>query len=632
MILLAATLAFTAPSDFQPIALDGTLCHPQNLLVKLDSEQGWRSIQAVGATVMTTIDEIGWAVVRVPAGKLQATKKQLTDAPGIQNCTLDRAAKPAYTPNDPKWSDLWHMRQIKADLAWDTSLGTKQAIVAVLDTGVAINHEDLAANIFTNNKEIAGNGIDDDANGYIDDVHGYDFAYGDNDPNDVYGHGTGCAGLVAAVGDNAIGITGVAPKARILPIKVSIDSGYFYDSATVPAYIYAANIGARVFSMSYYSDRVSQAEEDALIYASQKGVIPVAAAGNDYSVFPYYPAGYDCVVSVAATDGNNNKAGFSNYGWSVDVAAPGVGLTTTSKSGGYMGFSGTSGACPHVAGLFALLKGSYPTTAKTFLRNAVEDTSTLLSWDFSSHGLVNAQAAMGVVQSGIPAAHHAPKVKFVSPFGYYTGAGTAPIGRVFGRNLEGAKVKVGGVDAVVTKTTRDSAYFQLNNGSGTITVEDSLGNVIAAYDPPMPGKYVWPMNEASFPGVGVIGGFAQTLRPDGNVMSCDRRSDGNFELQMSFRKLPKTGALKINLKRSYIGGTAGTEKLQLYRWASASYPYGPFDDLATNTLPTASSTLVITIPDIAPYVDFEGTAYLRIYTTGAPAGSSLEVDAAYFKR
>jgi subtilisin family serine protease len=632
MILLAATLALSAPSDFQPIIVDGTLCHPRNLLVKLHDDQGLHSIEAAGATVVRTIPEIGWAVVRTPSGMLKATKQILSVAPGIEACTVDRAALPAYTPNDPMWGDLWHMRTIKADLAWDTSLGTKRAIVAVLDTGVNISHPDLATNIFTNTKEVPGNGVDDDANGYIDDVHGWDFAYGDNDANDVYGHGTGCAGLAAAVGDNNIGIIGVAPKARILPVKVALDSGYFYDSSTVPGYIYAANIGARVFSMSFYSDRVSQAEEDALLYAYNKSVVPVAAAGNDYSVLPYYPAAYDFVVSVAATDGNNNKAGFSNYGWWVDVAAPGQGLTTTSKSGAYMGFSGTSGACPHVAGLFALLKGAYPTTDKVFLRNAVEDTSTLLSWDFSSHGLVNAQAAMGVVQSGIPAAKHSPKVNFISPVGYYTGSGTPPVARVYGRNLEGAKVKVGGVAATVNRTTRDSAYFQLNNGTGTVTVEDSNGNVIAAYDPPLAGKYVWPMNEASSPGASVSGGFGQTLRPDGNVLTCSRKSDGNFELQMSFRKVPKSGAMKLVIKRSYTGGTAGTEKVQIYRWATASYPYGPFDDLATTTLPTATSDLVLSILDIAPYVDFEGTAYLRIYTTGAPSGSSLNVDAAYLRR
>ncbi|MEZ0325897.1 MAG: S8 family peptidase [Fimbriimonas sp.] len=631
MILIAAALSLSATAAYEPITVDGTLCHPRNLLVKLADDQAETSIEASGAVILKSFKEIDWAVIQVPAGKLQTIRKQLSHAPGIEACTLDRAAIPAYTPNDPKWTDEWHMRQIKADLAWDVTVGTGGPIVAVIDTGVSITHEDLARNIFKNRNEIPGNGIDDDANGYVDDYNGYDFAYGDASPNDVYGHGTGCAGLVAAVGDNSIGISGVAPKARIMPIKAAIDSGYFYDSATVPAYIYAANMGARVFSMSYYSDRVSQAEEDALRYAYSKGVLPVAAAGNDASVLPYYPAGYDFVLSVAASTGDNSKAGFSNYGWWVDVAAPGVSLTTTSAGGAYMGFAGTSGACPHVAGLAALLKGASPLINKTTLRNAIEDTATLLSWDYSSHGLINAQAAMDVVTSGTPAESHAAKVNFISPVGYVK-LGTGPIARVYGRNLSGAKVKIGGVDAQMAGTSRDSAYFKIGENTGLITVESATGELLATFWPPESKKPVWPLNEASSPGASVTGGFAEALRVDGQVVNCTRRDDGLVYLQMSFRRMPTSGPVKLVINRAYSGGSAGNESVQLYNWSTASYPYGSFAELSAVALPASTDDLLISIPDIAPYVDFEGTAYLRILTSDVPSGAELNLDACYFRK
>jgi hypothetical protein len=393
-------------------------------------------------------------------------------------------------------------------------------------------------------------------------------------------------------------------------------------------------MGAKVFSMSFYSDQVSQAEEDALSYAFNKGVLPVAAAGNDYSVFPYYPAGYDFVLAVAATNSDNTKASFSNYGWWVDVAAPGVGLTTTSANGAYGGFSGTSGACPQVAGLAALLKGANASISRPALRNAIEDSATLLSQspfgEFSSYGLVNARAAMDIVKFGAPVTPAASKVNFIAPIGY-AASGTGLTARVFGRNLVGAKVKIGGTLATMVTTTRDSAYFKFGPNTGAITVENAAGELLGSYLPPENVKPAWPMNEASSPGATVTGGFAETLRVDGQVLNCTRRGDGTIQLQMAFRKLP-VGAVTLVIKRSYVGGTAGGEKIQLYNWAGASYPYASFTTLRTTILPTASDDIVISIPNTAPYVDFEKTAYLRILTENIPSGAQINVDTAYFRK
>ena len=620
----------------EPIRVDGVLCHPRNLLVKVDKRDALEVVQLNGYRVIESMPQIGWAVVEAPEGRLAATKRALAKIDGIAACTLDRAAKLAYTLNDPLWTNQWHMRQIKADLAWDVTLGTNLPIVAVIDTGVYTDHPDLSPNVWTNPGEIPGNSIDDDGNGYVDDVHGYDFAYNDSTPNDNFGHGTGCAGIVAGRGDNGIGVSGVAPRARIMAVKAALDSGYFYDSATVPAYIYAADNGASVFSMSYYADGVSQAEEDALKYAYNKGVLPVAAAGNDSSALPYYPAAYEFVLSVAATDSSNNKAGFSNHGWWVGVAAPGVSLTTTANNGNYMGFSGTSGACPHVAGLAALLKGATKKAPnRSTLRTLIEDTATILTQapygEFSLNGLVNAQSAMNYLTTKTTPPPHAAKVSFATPIGYVA-PGKTGSGRIYGRNLTGGVVKVGGVPVTVTSTSRQFINFELAENTGPITVEDASGNLLATMNPPIADKQVWPMNEASCPGGYVDGTFFDTLAPDSKYLKGFRRGDGSVLVQMSFRKLPAGGRVRLVLKRSYFNGTAGTEKVQLYRWATWSYPYGPFEDLATTSLPLASPDLVVTIPDITPYIDDERTMYLRIYTTDTPANTELRLDTAYFKR
>jgi subtilisin family serine protease len=631
MLPLLVLSAISAAPSLEPIRVDGVLAHPNHLLVKYDSLSALADLK-----VVRVISAIHWAVIETPTGQLRTTRHALQRVPGIERVDYDRAAKIAYAPNDAKWGDQWNMRAIKADLAWDTSLGSNSSIVAVMDTGIQVNHPDLAANIWVNPAEIPNNSIDDDGNGYVDDVNGYDFANNDRDPDDDNGHGTACAGLVGGVGDNSIGVSGVAPRTRIMAVKTGLSSGYFYDSATVPAYIYAADMGANVFSMSYYSDRVSQAEDDGLAYAVKHGVLPVAAAGNDSTVYPYYPGAYEQVLSVAAVDGGLNKAGFSDYGSWVDVASPGVSLTTTATGSSYTsGFAGTSGACPQVAGLAGLLFGANPGTTATKVRRAIEDTATLQNQapfgEFSNYGLVNAEEAMRIVTSNRSARHKASKVAYITPIGWVA-SDKSVVSRIYGRNLAAAAVSVGGGPISKKRSTRDFVEINLPATSGSYEVSGGSGT-IASFDPPLAHDYVYPLIEGSTKGASCFGGFAETLNSDDSALRVTRRSDGACLLEATFRKLPKKGKMTLVIKSKYTNTAQGTESVQLYNWAGASYPYNTFETLSTRTI-TDGNYLVqsIHIPDIAPYVDFEGTAYLRIVSGDLSSGCELNLDQAYLRR
>ena len=275
-------------------------------------------------------------------------------------------------PDDPLYPVLWGLHNtgqsggapgadIDAERAWNVSTGSRNIKVAVIDTGVDYNHPDLAANVWTNPGEIPGNGIDDDRNGFVDDVHGWDFANDDNDPMDDVGHGTHVAGTIGAIGDNAAGVAGVNWQVTIVPVKFLGGDGSGAISDAIDAIDYATTIGARVMNNSWGGAGFSQALLDAIRRADDAGALFVAAAGNtgsDNDATPNYPSNYDApnVIAVAALDRNDRLASFSNYGrTTVDLGAPGVGILSTFAGGAYAALSGTSMATPHVSGAAALL-------------------------------------------------------------------------------------------------------------------------------------------------------------------------------------------------------------------------------------------------------------------------------------
>ena len=280
------------------------------------------------------------------------------------------------TPNDPLFGGLWGFSRIGAPLAWGASTGQADVVVADIDTGVDYTHPDLAANMWRNPGEVAGNGLDDDGNGYVDDIYGIDAAGRSSDPADDHGHGTHTSGTMAAVGDNGIGVTGVNWTARIMALKFmdSSGSGYTSDAIACINYMTAEKLhyGVNVVAAncSWGGGDYSSLLHNAIAAAGDAGIVFACAAGNDglnNDILPSYPASFDCsnIISVAATDADDALASFSNFGaTSVDLAAPGTNILSTVPAfvdaGGYESWNGTSMATPHVTGAVALMAAAYP--------------------------------------------------------------------------------------------------------------------------------------------------------------------------------------------------------------------------------------------------------------------------------
>ena len=271
----------------------------------------------------------------------------------------------------------WNLNAINAPEVWAQGYTGEGIVVAVVDTGVDLGHSDLASNLWLNSDEIAGNGLDDDANGFVDDIHGWDFANGDNAPTDFNGHGTHVAGTIAAV-NNGFGVTGVAPDAQIMPVQVLDLHGSAMPRDVAAGIRYAVDNGAEVVNLSLGGAAYDSAMRSALVYASQRGVFVVAAAGNAGGWGPDYPAQFGSslpnVISAGAHDSNDRHAGFSNSVGSsgaVQVDAPGVDIRSTLANDQYAWFDGTSMAAPHVAGLAALALSANPNLSAADLRTLI---------------------------------------------------------------------------------------------------------------------------------------------------------------------------------------------------------------------------------------------------------------------
>ncbi|MBD2167293.1 S8 family serine peptidase [Calothrix membranacea FACHB-236] len=314
-----------------------------------------------------------------------STTKEDVVSSEIETEANNEGITPDRVPNDTSFNRLWGLKKINAPAAWDYTQGNKSVVVAVVDTGVDYTHPDLAANIWTNTKEKNGiAGVDDDNNGYLDDIYGWDFGDGDGDPkeNDTtkasYGHGTHVAGILGAVGNNNLGIIGVSPNVSIMATKhyrASDSEGYLWG---VPDGIrYAVDNGAKIINLSLGSSYDDPAQFEALKYANDRGVLVIASAGNngrDNDVTPYYPASYDLpnIITVASLDQNNKLASSSSYGFrSIDIAAPGVDIYSTYPDKTYATWGGTSMAVPYVTGAAALLLAANPKLTVLELRHAI---------------------------------------------------------------------------------------------------------------------------------------------------------------------------------------------------------------------------------------------------------------------
>lgn len=256
---------------------------------------------------------------------------------------------------------------VKSFSLWNRGyVGSRNIKVAILDSGVDFNHQNLRENIMINQNEIPGNGVDDDKNGYVDDVYGWNFINHNNNPMDTLGHGTHVAGIVGATGYNRLGISGVNQQVSILPVKVTDDEGYGTIEQIIEGMAYARSRGVQIMNASLGGDPYSEAFFEELKRLNQQKILFVAAAGNDNmdnDEVPFYPASYNLpnVLSVAANDNRDLKADFSHYGVkSVHISAPGVLITSTTPKDNFNSFSGTSMSAPFVAGGVALLMSVFP--------------------------------------------------------------------------------------------------------------------------------------------------------------------------------------------------------------------------------------------------------------------------------
>jgi thermitase len=362
-----------------------------------------RSINArVGASVLEEFPDLGWQRVKLPAdlsvNRAIATYKEFAD---IAEAQPNFYYHLTVSPNDPQFtsSGMYGLTKISAPSAWDLTTGSANTVVAIIDTGINYNHQDLAANIWTNAGEINNNGIDDDNNGFVDDFYGWDFRYNDNDPLDQNGHGTHTAGTVGAVGNNALGVVGVNWNVKLMAIKIYSPSGTDTTSAMlVNSYNYVRlmknrGVNIRVTNNSYGGCQEAcgydQATKDALDAMGNAGILNVFAAGNNnqnIETTPFYPASYTSpsVLSVAASTSTDTRASFSNYGaTSVDIAAPGQGILSTynSSNSSYSTLSGTSMASPHGAGAAALLSSYNPNLSVASLKATLMNTvDPLAAW------------------------------------------------------------------------------------------------------------------------------------------------------------------------------------------------------------------------------------------------------------
>lgn len=370
----------------------------------------------------STVPEISRSYA-VDLGSLSAEQNAqalqlLKSDPDVEFAEPEHAFSKVDLPNDPflsstgswgqPYQDLWGLYAIGAPTAWNTAQGNG-VVVAVIDTGLDYNNPDLAANVWTNVNEVPGNFVDDDGNGFIDDVLGWNFAYNNNNPIDDNGHGTHVAGTIAAVGNNGIGVIGVAWQAHVMAVKALDFNGNGFDSSLAPAIMYAASNGADIINASWGLEGTDQTIEEAIQFADALGVVFVAAAGNSSEdAMNFFPANSPEAITVAASDPFGNLAFFSNFGPKIDATAPGVDILSLQAANtflpgifvppGYLVLSGTSMAAPHVSGVAALALSQNSSYSTDQVRQIIRasDTSNPNDTRFG-YGSLNAAAAVAIV-------------------------------------------------------------------------------------------------------------------------------------------------------------------------------------------------------------------------------------------
>ncbi len=479
LFLVASICSFASLNSHSKSVEPGGEYIADELLVKFAAgtkrEHALETINRLGADRITEFVDLDWQRIRLPKG--------VTVGEGIARFKTTQgviAAQPNFiyrvqaTPNDPSFPSLVGLKNtgqiggipgsdIDAEPAWNITTGSSSVVVAVLDLGVNYTHEDLNANMWRNPGESgldgggankATNNVDDDGNGYVDDVFGIDTINHDSNPIDDGGHGTHVAGTIGAVGNNGIGVVGVSWAISLMAIKTHNSLGNGSSASVIEGFQYAAmmrqrGINVRVTNSSWggapEAPAFDQALKDAIDLAGNAGILNVCAAGNgggnNNDANPFYPASYDSpsIIAVAASDQADDRAGFSNYGaTSVDIAAPGVGIFSTALNpqNGYQFLSGTSMSAPHVSGTAALMVAHNSLLTRSQLKSILMSTSEALpaSWATTpiAAGRLNALRAL----QGIPTSNPIDLADFFVSQHYqdFLGRGPDPGGQAYWTN------------------------------------------------------------------------------------------------------------------------------------------------------------------------------------------------------
>ena len=328
-------------------------------------------------------------------------------------------------PNDPRYPEQWNLKMLNLPKAWPIEQGSPEVTIAVVDSGIVSGHPEFRNQLWQNRNEIPDNGVDDDANGYIDDINGWDFSDAptlpgqgdwterDNTPEDETGHGSHVSGIIAAEANNGIGIAGIASGCRLMPLRagfVSAAGAFLQNDDVAAAIVYAADNGAQVINMSWGDTVNAFIVQDAVAYAYHRGCVLVAASGNSAEAGSYYPAALKTVMSVASLEADRQLEGGSNFGASIDIAAPGAGILSIDLKE-YKSRPGTSMAAAHVSGVAALLISANPTCTNTTVRQALTHTAQpLFLTPLVGAGLLDAYAAL-TEQIALTARIAAPQIR-----------------------------------------------------------------------------------------------------------------------------------------------------------------------------------------------------------------------------
>jgi subtilisin family serine protease len=582
----------------------------------------------------------GFFVVQTPSA-VPEWVSGLRGAPGVRYAEPNFILRAAdVSPDDPLWSSQWGPQKVDAPAAWTATTGSADVVVGVIDSGVDYTHQDLASQMWTNPSETPGDGIDNDGDGYVDDVHGVDCRNNDGDPMDDFGHGTEVAGIIGAAGNNGTGISGMSWHVSIMALKFLGPTGSGTVADAVKCIDYATAHGVPITNNSWGGTIYSQALFDAVDRARAAGQLFVAAAGNlgaNIDDTPFYPAAFslDNVISVASTDATDVLATDSDYGpVSVDIGAPGQEIVTTWPGNTYFTDSGTSMAAPHVAGAAALVlsvrpQDPYPQLISTLYSTV--DVLDSLTGKVSTGGRLNAGSAIASVVPPSP------------PVGLAAIPGIGQVALDWSDDLETdlASYRVyrtldppGGLDRtwaeVGTTTTSDFTDTGLSNGTTyyyRVTAVDVFGNESAPSDEVAATTIL----VASFaPSQVKISKGTAAGDPLSNLASSD---DAYFRVSASL------------VGKKYLVDWTGTSTVQAAGASSLTFSYegswtdsvsqrilvknvrtGAWEVIASGPVSTADAGVSWSTLDPASYVSGRGQVSMRITIDKSPIPVTCRAD------